>query len=95
MKVLCAEVCYRFVLRETGEIFQDSDFKQLYRFVRHHIRGEVGCSEKYRYLNGIFEYGVYMRYSDNTWCFKCLRNVCYMDIDGCSTLPLSEYVATY
>ena len=54
------EFKYRSCITSTGECLETDSFKKLYRFTRHHLRGEClyGLkSGEYRYLDATIQFG--------------------------------------
>ena len=59
------EFKYRAILNEYGEVLETDSFKNLYRFTRQHLRGEVLNNlnqSEYRHGDATLQYGYETRY---------------------------------
>ena len=81
-RLVCAEIVYYAKLEGTGEIFESSDFRQVFNSVRLSLRGEIAYSWDFAYVLVPIHYGLVKHYSDNSFVHESLKTVCYVEVYG-------------
>lgn len=92
------EPCYYAKCSETGEVWECSDFKTLYRCLRFAFRTEVGQSKYYTRCSAVLHRGVYLeeRYADGSLhgryvSYDALAFMCATCVDSVSRFYFEDW----